>query len=238
MDKRTSIGNLKFPIDFFTKNHKLIKIVGFFEDFKRKELKVEHAYIFNDKVFVYYKKAPEQVSDVPVIVLTKDDEIVTLNDINGEGIEVDEVLNSKFASICNATDEDMDFTKNVETAPQASSTAIYVPVINESDDFLKKLIKSVFLIKQVPTTRYRKKITKAYQFSNIFQALNNITKTSTTMWQTWMELLGMDYIVILKDARLEADEPTIDRYLVYKSRNDTITAVEPDNIRDHLSDIL
>ena len=62
MDKRTSIGNLKFPIDFFTKNHKLIKIVGFFEDFKRKELKVEHAYIFNDKVFVYYKKAPEQVS--------------------------------------------------------------------------------------------------------------------------------------------------------------------------------
>ena len=238
MDKRIGLGNLKFPIDYYTKTHKLIKIMGFFNDFETEELEDEHAYIFNDGVYVYYKKLPKNIGDLPMIYIAKDGEIITLSNVNGDTISITEVVESKFSLLCNATDDDMDFTKNVESAPQASSSAVYVPVINEGDDFLKKLIKSVFLIKQVPTTRYRKKITKAYQFSNIFQALNNVTKTSTTMWQTWMELLGIDYIVILKDAKLEVDEPCIENYLVYRSRNDTISTVQPENIRNYLSDIL
>ena len=159
-------------------------------------------------------------------------------DINGTLIPVSEVLENRFAMLCNATTEDMDFQKNVAAAPQASSSAIYTPVIEETDDFLKRLIKMIFLIKKVPTTRYRKKITKTYQFSNLFQALNNATKTSTPVWQTWIELLGMDCIIILKDAKVEPEEPCIDNYLVYKSRNDVIDIVKPEEITDYLSDIL
>ena len=166
------------------------------------------------------------------------DEMFTLNDVNGECITLDTVFKNKFALLCNATAEDADYAKEIASAPAASSSAIYVPVIKETDDFLKRLIKMVFLIKAVPTTRYRKKITKAYQFSNLFQALNNETKTTTPVWQTWIELLGMDAIIILKDAKVEDDEPCIDNYLVYKSRNDVIDIVEPDKILDHISSVL
>lgn len=238
--ERTELGNLKFPIHYYTRNHNVIDIEGYINDFELTELKEGSAYIFEENVYIYKKKLPKVVKEkMPFIYYDKDEaSFFAFADINGTLIPVSEVLENRFAMLCNATTEDMDFQKDVAAAPQASSSAIYTPVIEETDDFLKRLIKMIFLIKKVPTTRYRKKITKTYQFSNLFQALNNATKTSTPVWQTWIELLGMDCIIILKDAKVEPEEPCIDNYLVYKSRNDVIDIVKPEEITDYLSDIL
>ena len=230
--------NIDFPRTIFMLG-KTLTCDGYFEDFEKEELIENNIYIFDECLWMYKKILPSARQNFPIISFNEDNEIVAKPSIlKEETIEAyDIIVNNRLAKIVEQTTEDMDFNKDLSTIPPASSSAIYMPEIKESDDFLKKLIKTIFRIKKVSTSRYRKRLSKAYAFSNLFQGLNGDTKISTIVWQTWIEILGIDAIIILKDSGGDQADP-INDYLVYKSRNDTISQVPKDKINEFLSDNL
>lgn len=224
---------LKFPTVTFHKNVRL-EIMDNFENVPKEELEIGKGYVYDGCVWRYTDKPLEFATNYPSISFSDRGEIVTQTDANGKILTIETVLTDRLDMVSKQTTEDMDFRKENDVVPHASSTAVYIPEIKETDDFLKKLIKMVFLIKKVATTKYRKKLSKAYAFSNLFQGLNNDTKISTTVWQTWIEILGIDAVIILKDSGSDNEDP-INKYIVYKSRNDSTTLVDKDDILTHLS---
>lgn len=228
--------NITLPINAYIKGRRII-ILGEFTSSEPNELINEAYYIFNGKVWRYEKKLPNSAKEYPMISYDKDKNIMTKPDIDGVEITLESVLNGRLNIICERTAEDADFSKDLNIASVASSSSIYEPVISEEDDFLKRLIKTVFLIKKVPTTKYRKKLSKTYAFSNLFQGLNSSTKISTIVWQTWIEILGIDCIIILKDSGDDKEDP-INDYIVYKSRNDSLNVIKKDEISDFVSENL
>jgi len=227
---------MTFPLHA-TIQGKHIMIIGEFAESSSNELIENSYYIHDGKVWKYKKKLPSRAKEFPMISIDKELGIVTIPSICDGEITYESVENQRLNLICSRTPVDADFGKDENSAYIASSSAPYVPEILEEDDFLKKLIKTVFLIKNVATTKYRKKLSKAYAFSNLFQGLNSSTKVSTTVWQTWIEILGVDCVIILKDSGTDNEDPIRD-YIVYKSRNDSLNVVKKDEIKEFLSENL
>ena len=223
--------NFEFPGVIYTLGGE-IRVIGDVMDLSKSELLDGNFYVYKGKVYQYRDELPEYKVKYPCITHS-DDEFITLDAIDDAEIDFQKHLERTklIRNVSEHTDEDANFMQGMDTAP---STSIYVPNIGEKDDFLKKLIKTVFLIKRVATTKYRKKMSKTYAFSNLFQGLNSDTKVSTTVWQTWIEMLGIDCLIILKDSGADKDDP-INDYIVYKSRNDSITIVDKDEIDKFLS---
>lgn len=96
------------------------------------------------------------------------------------------------------------------------ATSTFVPDIKHTDDFLKKLIKTVILEKGVNVHKYKKQMEKTYQLSNLIQGLTNGTKTSPIVFETWMEILNSDFEIHIKDAGVDKQDP-LPREVIYKS---------------------
>ena len=83
----------------------------------------------------------------------------------------------------------------------------YVPVVLESDDFLKMLIKHIILEKDINISRLKYKMSAKYSLPNMTAALNTSTKMSTTYFQTWAELLGFDFTISITDNGTDSINP-------------------------------
>lgn len=73
------------------------------------------------------------------------------------------------------------------------------PVIKDSDDFLKFIVKKVILEKGVSTSQYKKKFPKSHEFPNLKQGLEKDTKMSIVNFKRWAELLGFDWEITVSD---------------------------------------
>lgn len=80
-----------------------------------------------------------------------------------------------------------------------SGAAFYVPTMKQSDDFLKKLVKSVIITKQIDVNALKAQTEQKYVLSNMRAALENKTKMSVKYFLYWMELLECDFQVIITD---------------------------------------
>ncbi len=102
-----------------------------------------------------------------------------------------------------------------------AATSKYKPTIDETDDFLKKIVKYVILEKGVDVNRYKSAVSQKYTFSNLLSALKKKTKMSTTNFNTWMELLGVDVEITIKDDGRRKSDP-LEKTIVYNSRGEKI----------------
>lgn len=73
------------------------------------------------------------------------------------------------------------------------------PVIKDTDDFLKYIVKRVILEKGVSTSQYKKKFPKSHEFPNLKQGLEKDTKMSIVNFKRWAELLGFDWCITVSD---------------------------------------
>ena len=87
-----------------------------------------------------------------------------------------------------------------ETMEEALSNGEMLrPVIKESDDFLKYLVKQIILIKGVNVAHYKKQFKTSHEFPNLKQALEKDTKMTVTNFKRWAELLNFDYKIMIED---------------------------------------
>lgn len=113
------------------------------------------------------------------------------------------------------------------------ATSTFIPEIKDRDDFLKKLIKTAILEKNVNVHKYKKRMEKSYQLSNLIQGLSNGTKTSPFVFETWMEILGCEFEIHLKDSGDDKQDP-MPREVVYKSSTgEIIVKGEGDIVDDY-----
>lgn len=87
------------------------------------------------------------------------------------------------------------------------ATSTFIPEIKDGDDFLKKIIKTSILEKNVNVHKYKKCMEKSYQLSNLIQALSNKTKISPFVFETWMEILGCDFEIKVMDNGSDRQDP-------------------------------
>lgn len=77
---------------------------------------------------------------------------------------------------------------------------VFVPIIRESDDFLKCAIKKAIIAKKINVKqKYKNKFSEPYQLTNRVHQLKDKTKMSTLYFMDWVELLDLDWKLILSD---------------------------------------
>ena len=100
-----------------------------------------------------------------------------------------------------------------------AATSIYCPIIKESDDFLKKIIKQVILFKRININRLKSKMDKPYVLSNMKTALMNDTKMSVPNFSIWADLLGIRFTIIIEDNGNDITNP-LKKRIIYDSLTD------------------
>lgn len=101
------------------------------------------------------------------------------------------------------------------------AASVFVPVINETDDFLKKIVKQTIISKNIDINRLKSCMSKNYGLSNMKQALSGKTRMSTTNFILWAELLGIDFTVTVRDNGHDTINP-LKLSLLYDSYTDSI----------------
>ena len=105
-----------------------------------------------------------------------------------------------------------------------ASTSVFQPEINETDDFLKRLIKEIILKKHVNIAKYAPRFEKKYELSNLRQALTNDSKTSASNFMRWIELFGVKFHIIIEDMGTDTDP--LKQILYYDNYTDRIREIK------------
>ena len=102
-----------------------------------------------------------------------------------------------------------------------SAASFYVPIINDSDDFLKKIVKNTIITKGIDINRLKGKTDQKYVLPNMKAALENKTKMSVIYFCCWMELLGCDFQIDIIDNGLDSTNK-LKTDLIYTSNTDKV----------------
>jgi hypothetical protein len=128
------------------------------------------------------------------------------------------------AEIIAATDENEELFDESILNDINSSTSVFTPVIKSSDDFLKKIVKTVIIKKGINVNRLKSKTDEKYEIANLKAALVGKTKMSTKYFISWMELLGCDFNITVNDGGVDSIDP-LKVTLFYQSYNDKVSQI-------------
>lgn len=112
-----------------------------------------------------------------------------------------------------------------------AAAEFFIPTIYETDDFLKKIVKTTIIEKGIDINRLKCKTEQKYILPNMKAALQNKTKMSVVYFIYWMELLGCDFEVAVMDNETDVNDP-LRSPLVYQSNKDTIGVLVNGNLGD------
>lgn len=191
-------------------------------------------YVINGIVYIYYgiqQKEPgiNTKPECKFILLGEKDDPVHI--IPSESLSEEVMQKSKYSNsskidleyIGKTTDPDEVLYDEEIIYNMNAATAKFVPIINEDDDFLKKIIKSIIIAKGVDINRYKSKMDTKYWLTNLKSALIGKTKMSVLNFAIWIELLGVDFDIIIQDNGTDAD--TLKNPLVYLSSTNQVGTI-------------
>jgi len=135
-------SKIKFPVNSFYKGTPIM-VYGNFIDTPKEELKEGGIYIYDGYTWRYTEKLPEKATKYPLISYDECGDIVTKDSIFNELVPVDSVVNHRLNIICERTVENMNFTKDTEFTPTASSTSVFIPEIKETDEAYQVVLQDL-----------------------------------------------------------------------------------------------
>ena len=92
---------------------------------------------------------------------------------------------------------------------------IYVPIIKDTDDFLKVAIKRAIINKKINLkNKYKDKFTNQHQLTNMMSSLKGNTKMSVIYFIYWADLLGLDWNLRLYDNGTDTLNPSTEDIVV------------------------
>lgn len=119
--------------------------------------------------------------------------------------------------------DDTAFYNDTVIADLNANSEKFHPVTYQFDDFLKKIIKSVFNSLNISLSKLKSKAQQKYMISNMKSAVLTNTKMSVKYFNAWAELLGLKVTIIV-----ETDENAEDKLsepLVYLSTKDSVVSM-------------
>lgn len=114
---------------------------------------------------------------------------------------IDEVLELNVDAIFeNLSSNPDDFIKPEDLETISTDRDIYIPIIKDSDDFLKVAIKKAITAKRINIKKkYKNQFTSQHQLTNMMSSLQGATKMSVLYYIYWANLLGLDWELSLYD---------------------------------------
>lgn len=106
----------------------------------------------------------------------------------------------------NSSPDDVNMTAEQINDINMSSSRI-LPDFNENDDFLKYAIKKAMHIKHIILAKLKSSMKEQWQFNNLRTALYKDTKLTPPNFCKWVELLGLDFKLVLKDNHTDTVDP-------------------------------
>jgi hypothetical protein len=146
----------------------------------------------------------------------------SLNPLTMEAFTVEKMYDLSINSIVDRTRGDEVLYNDEAIRDMNAATSVFVPIINDDDDPLKKIIKQVIISKQIDINRLKHRMPKKYGLTNIKSALIGTTKMSIQNFCIWCELLGIDFTVSVNDNGNDPINPLF-KDVVYTSRNNKLS---------------
>jgi hypothetical protein len=175
-----------------------------------------------NRIFIYYAEKPD-VFKYPSFYKSNNELIFNNGkDSNYEYFDTSLLIDLTVDVIKKNTNKDDVYFNEQELNDINSATSVYVPTIKDSDDFLKKLIKTTLIEKKINLNRLKSKGVEVYSVSNMKTALQNDTKMSVSNFVKWAELLGIKFNIVVEDNGFDRVNP-LQKKIKYDSSFDTIS---------------
>lgn len=219
MKKGTSI---KFP-QYVSGNARAVSVVGYITDtnFNYEDGK---GYLDDDGyVWIFCKNGKPKNSDEYPYFWIEDENImysIPDDDIRDK-FNIDNMIDISLVNIIEKTKPNEVLYDEQEIQDMNSAASFYVPIINDSDDFLKKIVKNTIITKGIDINRLKGKTDQKYVLPNMKAALENKTKMSVIYFCCWMELLGCDFQIDIIDNGLDSTNK-LKTNLIYTSNTDKV----------------
>lgn len=219
MKKGTSI---KFP-QYVSGNARAVSVVGYITDtnFNYEDGK---GYLDDDGyVWIFCKNGkPKNSDEYPYFWIEDDNMVYSIPDDEiRDKFNIDNMIDISLVNIIEKTKPNEVLYDEQEIQDMNSAASFYVPIINDSDDFLKKIVKNTIITKGIDINRLKGKTDQKYVLPNMKAALENKTKMSVIYFCCWMELLGCDFQIDIIDNGLDSTNK-LKTDLIYTSNTDKV----------------
>lgn len=212
------------PELYLTVKSRTFRILGNIEGFD-KEYEDGKGYCDDNRVYIYYAEKPEKF-DYPSFYKSNDGLVFERGkESNYDYFDTSLLQDLTYDVIKNNTNVDDVYFNEQELNDINSATSVYTPTMKDTDDFLKKLIKTTLLEKAINLNRLKSKGPEAYSVSNMKTALQNDTKMSVSNFVKWCELLGIKFEIVVEDNGFDRINPLLKK-LKYNSSFDTIDIID------------
>lgn len=171
---------------------------------KRNKLKKYHGYIVDNVVYIYMGKL-SKAGKTPKPGIYKNE----LNEYVFVEPSPDEIENIYSVDHIVEVDED-DILEQVTSNPDMyqqqedidiinNNRELFIPNITEEDDFLKYLVKTTIIEKEINISDYKSKFPSEYALNNMKSGLKRSTKMTVPNFNAWCEILGVKWSITISD---------------------------------------
>lgn len=195
------------------------------------ELEDGKGYVIGNIVYVYSKEKPNvKTSSVPLFWFTKfvDKNNYTLKTHVPMPVEeickkfsIDHMVDVSYTRILNETTGDEVLYNEQMINDMNVARSKFTPIVNTGDDYLKRLVKYIIIKKDVDINRYKSVMDTPYALTNMKSALCATTKMSVTNFLMWVELLQVDFSILVTDNGVDKVNP-LREGLLYRSTDNSV----------------
>lgn len=192
---------------------------------KTSDFKNRKGYVIGPYVWIYFDKKPRKCTNTLCFWYDEDNNKHTYDpgDSAKEKFKVSRAFDISKEAIAINTNPDEILYNEKALYDMNAKAEIFCPEEKATDDFLKKVIKRAIISKKTDSARLKHKMKEKYSLPNLKSALQTETKMSTSYFNVWCELLGIDYLIIAYDNKTDID--TLRVPVVYDSHKDKISGL-------------
>ena len=224
---------MQFP-KYVSTSEKTTKVIGFVDknDKTKQGIFVDKkGYLDEDgNIWIFSGSGkPKNSNEYPYFWINDDGEKEFSSDVPElikKTYNVDHLVDLSLATITMDTKPNEVLFDEKEIEDINAASAVFVPYIKETDDFLKKVVKNVIISMGVDINRLKSKTEKDYALSNMRQALVNDTKMSTVYFQKWMELLKCRFSIIVDNESPDIPD-ALKNPLIFESDKENMCQILP-----------
>lgn len=206
---------------FINSKDRVVNVIGPFNE--EENLIDNKGYIKDGYVWIYIKKKPLIDKNKYPYIYPVDNgyEFSNPSKETLEGFSEKNIYDLSLMSIVEQT-KPTDIMYNEQAINDLNNAASrYIPIVHEEDDYLKKIVKEAIIRKNVDINRLKSKMQVSYNLLNMKQALEKSTKMSVVYFMLWMEILGLDFEIKIKDNGQDRIDP-LKEPLIYSSAIDVV----------------
>lgn len=213
---------MKFPAYLTFKDY-VFTIIGYMED--TTTYVMGKGYVDKDTgtIWICKDKIPKR-PEYPVFTYNDERDIIKESKDKPEIMDIFNIKSLEELStekiVANSSEDDILYDE-AALHDMNSSNGLFIPTVEAKDDFLKKIVKTIIIAKEIDVKRLQHRFPEKHGLPNLISALKGKTKMSTTNFLMWAELLGIDFNILVNDNGSDEINP-LPKNVTYVSINDKV----------------